>query len=239
MFPSQDSNELLFQEPSLFQKDLIFDDAFLEGSNLATGNTKTKQRRSKSSLQENNGEQTNESKLKKLMHRDIERQRRQEMANLLASLRSLLPLQYIKARSKSDHMQEAVNYIIHMQKNMKELKMRRDKLKKLSSNPSSTRAIATENGSSNSTGNSPNCVTISCFQDSVEILISCGLKEEEGFPLSKVLMELLETGLKVESCVSTKANDRFLHRIQSEANVLTCIDLSVLQQRLANIINLA
>ncbi|KAG8381421.1 hypothetical protein BUALT_Bualt06G0120300 [Buddleja alternifolia] len=229
MSPLQDSDDLVFQEPSNPQRGLLVD------HNLVTTDTKKRQlRRSKSGFEENKDEETNESnKLRKIMHRDVERQRRQEMASLHASLRSLLPLEYIKGkRSTSDHMHESVNYIKYMEKKIKELQNRRDKLKKLSN------SVGSENGSSNSVINVPNCVTLNyCLDNTVEILISCGLKEDVGFPLSRVLIELIVAGLDVVSCISTKANGRFIYQIQSQVNDLTYIDLPALQQRLASVIN--
>lgn len=88
--------------------------------------------------------------------------------------------------------------------------MRRDKLKNIISI-----SAGSENGSSNSV-NLPNCVTVNSCWDGVEILINSGIKEGDGFPLSRVLMELLVSGLNIVNCVSTKVNERFLYRIQSQ-----------------------
>ncbi|PIN20434.1 hypothetical protein CDL12_06875 [Handroanthus impetiginosus] len=218
------SNELLEQELSV-------NNAFVESSNP----NKKRRRASKSgNCQGNNiDEQNCDCNLKKSAHRDIERQRRKEMATLYATLRSLLPTEYITGkRSTSDHMHEAVKYIKYMERNIEELRMRKDKLKKLYKSNGSF-----QNGSSNSV-NFPKCVTVNYCLGGVEIIISCGLKKKDGFPLSRVLVELIEIGHDIVSCISSKANDRIIYRIQSQVNDwITCIDLSELQQRLANMVD--
>lgn len=102
-----------------------------------------------------------------------------------------------------------------MERTMKELQARRDKLKKIMLN---------ENGSSKNSVNLPiSCsVTVSSCRDGVEILISSGNKEENNgnnTPLSKVLMKLLQAGFAIVSCVSTKSNHKFLCRIQIQVHI--------------------
>ncbi|KAL0452542.1 UNVERIFIED_CONTAM: Transcription factor [Sesamum latifolium] len=150
--------------------------------------------------------------VRKYVHREIERQRRQEMANLCGSLRTLLPPQYIMKgkRSMPDLMQQAANYIKDMQKNIQQLKTRRDKLMIMRKGASSDKIISRENP--------PNsCVRVNPCPSGVEILINTSFEEGQGFPLSRILEELCQTGFDVVSCVSTRANQRTLHRIQSEA----------------------
>ncbi|TMW83983.1 hypothetical protein EJD97_000289 [Solanum chilense] len=170
-------------------------------------------------------------KLKKIIHRDIERQRRQEMAALYSSLRSLLPLQYVKGkRSVSDHMHEAANYIKEMQGNIKELEKRRDLLMK---------SIRHENENADKNNRFRDCtVTVSPWlQEGIEISISVDC-EGKIFPLSKFLGELLKQGLNVVSCVSAKADQRSLYTIHTEACDMNNIDHLKLQQKVIDMINL-
>ncbi|KAK2976166.1 hypothetical protein RJ640_002684 [Escallonia rubra] len=238
MFSFHKSDELVFNEiPSIsFQdqstilQDLVMDHASIDRSDLTTKNLQKKRSKSSATGGNQDDESSNDTRHKKVTHRDIERQRRQEMAKQYASLRSLLPLEYIKGkRSTSDHMHQAVSYINHLQQNIKELDKKRDKLKKLS-----TISIAQPKNIGNSSNNClPQINSVSSCWCGFEILIS----SEENFTLSIVLEILLEEGLDVVSCVSTEVNERFLHTIQAEVSGLTCNDPSVLQEKLTNLIN--
>lgn len=111
-------------------------------------------------------------------------------------------------RSKSDHINEAGNYIKHLQKKIKELNSVSDKLKKHSN--------TTDHGTSGSSNSSsPSFLKVNPCRDGVEILITSRF-EEERIPLSRVLEVLLEGGLTLVSCVSTKVNEKFLHTINSK-----------------------
>ncbi|CAA2995419.1 transcription factor bHLH36-like [Olea europaea subsp. europaea] len=217
MFPTQQSNELVFPDPSIFEDDkvleeLLADHVLLGGraTNSTTKDRKKRRRESSASVKENKDVNDNEIKTKKVVHREIEKQRRQEMKKLCASLRSLLPLEFIKGkRSASDHMHEAANYIKHMQTGIEELSSRRDKLK----NSSNFSAVEAMNASSRI--GSTHGIVVNPFRDGVEILISSSLKPE-GFPLSGVLQELLKMGLNAVSCETTKGNEKSIYRIQIE-----------------------
>lgn len=117
-------------------------------------------------------------------------------------------------------MQQAVNYINHLQRSIRELNIRRDKLNKIT-NYTSTVTISQGSGSSNCCLHSnDNDVTVTvgpCFCG-VEIIIASGFMEERIFPLSRVMQVLIhqEGQLNVISCASTRVNDRLLHTIRAE-----------------------
>ncbi|XP_061995794.1 transcription factor bHLH36-like [Rosa rugosa] len=190
---------------------------------------------------------------KKMMHRDIERKRRQEMAALYASLRSTLPPQSIKGkRSLADHMNEAVNQIKHLQTRIKELGAQRDDLKIQTSSPdlSCTSALGLAGNLSGSTGSSSSLlagnfsrsrVAVNPCLGGVEIvIISCvtgASAEPQGVVLSRLLQILLEQGLTVINCATTQVNKRLVYTIQSEVSNPSYIDFHGLEQTLAKVVS--
>ncbi|CAK7337141.1 unnamed protein product [Dovyalis caffra] len=153
---------------------------------------------------------SNNNGKKKMMHREIERQRRQEMATLYASLRAFLPLEFIKGkRSISDHMNQAVNYIKYLQKKIKELSAKKDRLRKLSN----LGVVASASGSSKKY--SASSVALQAYPGGIEIIFDSDLKGRD-LPLSRVLQVLLEEGISVVNCVSTKVNERLFHTVQTQ-----------------------
>lgn len=174
---------------------------------------------------------------KKMVHREMERKRRKDMAKLHGSLRSLLPLEFIKGkRSMSDHMNEAVNYINQLQNNIKELGAKRDGLLKKGN------SISHENesisGTSSGAVGPTTCVMVQPCSGGVEIMVNSGLTDE-GLALSSVLQVLLDEGLVVYSCVCTRVNQRLIYTVQSEVSDMASVDLPGLKQKLTEAIPLS
>ncbi|WZZ32298.1 hypothetical protein YC2023_015699 [Brassica napus] len=167
---------------------------------------------------------TDNNDMEKMMHREIERQRRQEMASLYASLRSLLPLHFIQGkRSTSDQVNEAVNYITYLEKKIKELSLRRDELMLLSR--------GTRLDDSKDEMETMNHVVVRQCLVGVEIVFSS--RSCRGQPrLSSVLQVLSENGLCLLNSTSSIVDDRLIYTLQAEVNDSNLIDLSELEERL-------
>ncbi|XP_062075440.1 transcription factor bHLH120-like [Humulus lupulus] len=200
---------------------------------------------------------SSDNKSKKMRkHRDIEMQRRQEMAARHASLRSLLPLELIKGkRSISDHIHEGARYIKQLQLKIKELDAKRENLKKyyyLSDSrsiigPSTYHDHHGHGGAGSSSSSTPlsqdHLLRVQPCGGGLEIVISStgDFGGASVLPLSKILQVILQEGLCLISCISTKVNGRLLHTIKSEANYYCveseCSDyLSALEQKLKKLI---
>ncbi|XWS61869.1 hypothetical protein CRYUN_Cryun07bG0161700 [Craigia yunnanensis] len=172
------------------------------------------------------GKPNDNNKKKNMIHRDTERKRRQEMTTLYATLRSLIPFEYLKGkRSISDHMNEALNYIKHLQKKILELSDMRDELKKPSnSNASSSVPESSQNSSEDS-------VMVRHCLAGVEVVIITCLRQ--GLQLSSVLEVIVAEGLSVVTCISTKVNKSLImHIIDSEVKDGRSIEPSELQHKL-------
>nr|GEV44894.1 Myc-type, basic helix-loop-helix (bHLH) domain-containing protein [Tanacetum cinerariifolium] len=228
-----------FQPPATNRQDLIVENKHhvtMEGNtNKSVSKTRKRQEdQSPSSSKPNSATPEDSTKdehtQRKLVHREIERQRRQDMAKLYASLRGLLPLEFIKGKRSTSDLY-VVRHLIykHMQGNIKEMAVKRDQLKKFVE--TNVSGPGTNSNEKNLTNLLPNTVSLHSSNGGIQISInSCPL--EEGFPLSRILKAISKEGFKVITCTCTKVNDRLIHSIQAEENDPILTDLSTLQQRL-------
>jgi hypothetical protein len=114
-------------------------------------------------------------------------------------------------------MNESVNYIKYLQKKIKELSAKRDGLKK-----SPNLSFDSPSGSSNKYSPiSP--VTLQPYPGGIEVVFDSDFRGQDS-PLSRVLQVLLEEGISVVNCVSTKVNERLFHTVQTEvkSTVVNC-----------------
>ncbi|XP_052208897.1 transcription factor bHLH36-like [Diospyros lotus] len=200
-------------------------------------------------------------KRKKIIHRDAEKKRRHEMAALHRSLRSFLPVEHLKGkRAMSDQIDEAVNYIRHLQKRNEELRHKRDELKErlsaaaaLNERRQSSGKVGVESSSKSSKCSSSSAsekqkqgsssssvrVEISCRNKLVQVVVSTAI--EGGVPASTLLKALFQQhqGLSLITCISTTLNQTLLvHTVHSQVNEedSSIIDPSELQKRLTDLI---
>ncbi|KAI3420616.1 Protein kinase domain-containing protein [Psidium guajava] len=241
MFALQPSNDLFYHQPNQnpIPEDLIIhDDQDLHGLCFTNRRDKNKGLDESVLISFSGGNQSHEDcDPKKAMHRDVERQRRKEMNTLYASLRSLLPLEYVKGkRATSDHITGAINYINDLEGKINAMGRRREEFK---------RGKSVYQGSlgpeiwSSSTNCSARALSVRPRLDGVEIVIrSANSRDQDhNFPLSKVLQLLLEEGISVASCVSTRTSEMiFIHTIQSEACHTGCLDIAQLQSKLDEVL---
>ncbi|XP_051138347.1 transcription factor bHLH36-like [Andrographis paniculata] len=172
-------------------------------------------------------------KEKKLMHREIERQRRQEMSGLYASLRSVLPAHVLKGkRSISDQIYEATKYIKFQESRIRDLGNKREACRR----GAGAGAGAVEEVIMPETAEvSGGTVTVEACSVGAEVLIS---GDFELLPLSRVLAMLVAEGLEVVSCNFTKFDGRSCYMIQSQVRSGHLnIHLQGLQRKLSAFIN--
>ncbi|KAI4347468.1 hypothetical protein L6164_008280 [Bauhinia variegata] len=236
MFPFHQNNDSLFQiscdlqEQDTIQQYQIWGQQSLEGSDPAQVMGKGKQHIILPTWENNEASVGNDDK--KIIRRENERERRMQMSTLCASLRSLLPFELIKGkRSESDHIGEAVKYILYLKEKIDVLHMKRDKLKRMANPCLIDAGIESSNHSS-----LVNYAKIDLFPGGAEITIDSGF-EESSLPLSHILEILLQEGYdNIVSYVSTKVNGRIVHSIKSEVGRLTQLDVVGMQQKLNNAI---
>ena len=109
MFPLQQSDDLVYQifsnsNQQKIPQDIISGHASLEPNPIIANSMGKSPKRKVCHMESGTEGFACDKHKKQKLHREIERQRRQEMASFYASLRSLLPDEYIKVKAPHNHI---------------------------------------------------------------------------------------------------------------------------------------
>lgn len=114
-------------------------------------------------------------------------------------------------RSISDHMNEAANYIKHLQKKIQELEEKRDHLRRVTLSSSNTKSTHCEGSSS-----SPQVRVRNTFAGAAVAVVG---QLGQEVPLSRVIKALVEEGLNVIMSVSTFINAQWVYSLECEVHI--------------------
>lgn len=174
----------------------------------------------------------------------IERQRRKDMNELFAMLRSLLPDENLRGkRAVSDQVHEAVNYVRHLQQKVEDLSTEREKMKaisdknakvsfedvKLSCNEKVCIKAPPTEGSDRELP-----IVKTKFMGSV--LQVCTNTFEDQIVFSDLLMALEAGGLEVVCAASSTINNKVYHTIHTKVSDIETFKIDTLEQKLWHLI---
>lgn len=170
-------------------------------------------------------------------HKMIERQRRKEMKVLFSRLRSLLPEENLRGkRTAAEQVLETVNYVCHLQQQVKELSAQREKMKV---NSEKDAKVSFENfcNKTVSFGGSDQeypAVKINSVGSGVQIWTNI---LERDIVYSDILLALEEDGLQVVSAASSAINNRVYHTIHAKVPDVNTFNIHSLYQKLWHLIS--
>eukprot|EP00253_Pinus_taeda_P018183 PITA_18183 len=148
-------------------------------------------------------------------HKMIERQRREEMKVLFSQLRSLLPEHNLRGkRTAAEEVLETVNYVCHLQQQVKELSAQREKMK-VNSDQNARVSFEKICNKTVSFGGSDQDLAVKINSVGSGVQIWTNILERD-IAYSDILLALEEDGLEVVSAASSAINNRVYHTIHAK-----------------------
>ncbi|GLJ55121.1 hypothetical protein SUGI_1183020 [Cryptomeria japonica] len=168
---------------------------------------------------------------KQIIHKMIERKRRKDMNFLYSELRSLLPEERIRGkRSVSDQLDESINYIRHLEQQIKDLTKERDK-KKIRA--ACFKGVEISKPLEFHDEGFPSIKIKSFGSDALQVYIN---SIRNQIALSDVLLVSEECRFEVVSAASSVTNEKVFHTIQAEVTDHSSTNIDSLYVKLQQLI---